>query len=84
MLKLSLKLSMYRLSIVGKPWKPVPPTPYYFSKRAEMYSASARKALAEGKVSEYNALMLKSIEYRTLAGQLPLEKEIHDDNIQTA
>ena len=65
-------------------WKPVPPTPYYLSKRAEMYSASASKALAEGRVSEYNALMLKSIEYRTLAGQLPLEKEIHDNDIQTA
>jgi hypothetical protein len=49
-----------------------------------MFSVSADKALAEGKVSEYNALMLKSIEYRTLAGQLPLEKEIHDNDIQTA
>lgn len=48
-----------------------------------MFSASAHKALAEGNVSEYNALMLKSIEYRTQAGQLPLEKEVND-NIHTA
>lgn len=62
-----------------KPWKPVPPTPYYLSKRAELFSANAHKALAEGDVSEYNALMLRASEYRTLAGQLPLEKEIQDD-----
>lgn len=66
-----------------KPWKPVPPTPYYLSKRAEMFSASAQKALAEGDVSKYNALILRAIEYRTLAGQLPLEKE-DDERIQTA
>ena len=68
---------------MAKPHKPVPPTPYYLSKRAEMFSASAQKALAEGDVSKYNALVLKAIEYRTLAGQLPLEKEIQDDDIHT-
>ena len=74
---------MRRLLIVGKkPWKPVPPTPFSFSKRAEMYSASASKALAEGRIIDSSALVLKAIEYRTLAGQLPLEKEINDDNIQ--
>ena len=67
-----------------KPWKPVPPTPYYFSKRAEMYSASAEKALAEGRLTDYSALILKSIEYRTLAGQLPLEKESHENAVHTA
>lgn len=81
---MSSNLSIHLRIIVGKKWKAVPPTPYYFSKRADMFSVSADKALAEGKVSEYNALMLKSIEYRTLAGQLPLEKEIHDNDIQTA
>lgn len=65
-----------------KPWKPCPPTPYYFSKRAEMFSASADKALAEGRIIDSSALMLKAIEYRTLAGQLPLEKEINDNTIQ--
>lgn len=65
-------------------WKAVPPTPYYYSKRAEMFSASADRALAEGRVSDYTALMLRAAEYRTLAGQLPLEKEIHDNDIQTA
>jgi hypothetical protein len=81
---MSSNLSIHLRIIVGKKWKAVPPTPYYLSKRADMFSVSADKALAEGKVSEYNALMLKSIEYRTLAGQLPLEKEIHDNDIQTA
>lgn len=71
---------MLRCSIVAKkPWKPVPPTPYYLSMRAELFSANAHKALAEGDVSKYNALMLRASEYRTLAGQLPLEKEIQDD-----
>jgi len=66
---------MFRCLIVAKkPWKPVPPTPYYLSKRAEMFSASAQIALAEGDISKYNALILRAIEYRTLAGQLPLEK----------
>jgi hypothetical protein len=49
-----------------------------------MYSASADKALAEGRLIEASALVLKSIEYRTLAGQLPLEKEDNDNNVQTA
>lgn len=74
---------MFRLSIVAKVWKAVPPTAFYYSKRADLFSANALKALAEGNVSEYNAQMLKSIEYRTLAGQLPLEKEIHDNQIHT-
>lgn len=69
-------------SIVAKKWKPVPPTPYYLSKRADMFSANADRALAEGKVSEYNALMLRAAEYRTLAGQLPLEKDTNDNDIQ--
>ena len=74
---------MRRLLIVGKkPWKPVPPTPFYFSKRAEMYSASASKALAEGRIIDSSALILKAIEYRTLAGQLPLERETNDNDIQ--
>jgi hypothetical protein len=76
---------MRRFTIVGKkPWKPVPPTPFYLSKRADMYSASAHKALAEGRITDYSALMLKSIEYRTLAGQLPLEKVEDESDIQTA
>jgi hypothetical protein len=73
---------MRRFLIVAK-WKPVPPTPYYYSKRAEMISAMAEKAMAEGRISDYTALILKAIEYRALAGQLPLEKEINDNNIRT-
>jgi hypothetical protein len=47
-----------------------------------MFSASADKALAEGRIIDSSALMLKAIEYRTLAGQLPLEKEINDNTVQ--
>ena len=43
-----------------------------------MFSASADKALAEGRIIASSALMLKAIEYRTLAGQLPLEKGHND------
>jgi hypothetical protein len=78
---LSLNLSIRPPIIVGK-WKPVPPTPYYLSKRAEMFSASASKALAEGRVTDHSALVLKAIEYRNLAGQLPLEKDDNDNNLQ--
>ena len=70
--------------VAKKPWKPVPPTPFYFSKRADMYSVNADKALAEGRLTDYSALMLKAVEYRTLAGQLPLEKVDNDNDIQTA
>jgi len=49
-----------------------------------MYSASAEKALAEGRLTDYSALILKAIEYRTLAGQLPLEKESHENAVHTA
>lgn len=69
---------MPRCIIVAKIHKAVPPTPFYFSRRAEMFSASAQIALAEGRVSDYRALMLKAIEYRNLAGELPLEKEDND------
>lgn len=62
----------------------MPPTPYYLSKRAEMFSASAEQALAEGRLTDYSALMLKAIEYRTLAGELPLEKEENDPKIHTS
>lgn len=80
---MSSSLSIHLPTIVGE-WKAVPPTPYYLSKRAEMFSASASKALAEGRVTDHSALMLKAIEYRHLAGQLPLEKETNDNNIQKA
>jgi hypothetical protein len=77
---------MRRCGLVAKkPWKAVPPTPFYLSKRADMYSNSAYTALLEGRLTDYSALMLKAVEYRTLAGQLPLEKvEENDNDIRTA
>jgi hypothetical protein len=63
---------------VGKVWKAVPPTPFYLSRRAELFSATAQIALADGRISDYRALMLKAIEYRNLAGELPLEKDDND------
>ena len=49
-----------------------------------MYSNSAYTALLEGRLTDYSALMLKAVEYRTLASQLPLEKVDNDNDIQTA
>ena len=63
---------------MAKNWKPVPPTPFYLSRRAELFSATAQIALADGRISDYRALMLKAIEYRNLAGELPLEKDDND------
>jgi hypothetical protein len=53
---------------------PVPPTPYYYGVRAELFLFDAQEALKEGDTTEHARLMLKAVEYQTLAGQLPLEE----------
>lgn len=73
---------MRRCIIVAKEWRAVPPTRYYYSMRAEMFSASAAQALAEGRVTDHSALILKAIEYRNLAEQLPLEEGMNEQPIQ--
>lgn len=53
--------------------KPVPPTPYYLSMRSAWFMRYAEEALARGNKEEYQRLMLRAIEYRDKAGQLPME-----------
>ena len=53
---------------------PVPPTPYYYGVRAELFLHDAQQALKQGDTTEHERLMLKAVEYQTLAGQLPLEE----------
>lgn len=57
-----------------KKHKPVPPTPFYYGKRAELFLHDAQMALLQGDTSRYAQLMLRATEYEELAGQLPSEK----------
>ena len=58
----------------------VPPTPYYYGKRADLFLRNAHKALAQGNKPEYERNLLKAIEYRELAGQFPLERTLCPNN----
>lgn len=58
----------------AKRYKPVPPTPYYYGKRAEMFLHDAEQALAEGNTERHAQLMVRATHYRDLAGELPLER----------
>lgn len=58
----------------AKRYKPVPPTPYYYGKRAEMFLHDAEVALAEGNTEQHARLMVRATHYRDLAGELPLER----------
>jgi hypothetical protein len=60
---------------MSKKHKPVPPTPYYYGKRAELFLHDAQVALMRGDSTNHARLMLRATEYQELAGQLPLEKE---------
>lgn len=55
-----------------KPWKPVPPTPYYLSKRAEMFRREAERALERGEKTHADHLNKRAQEYSALAGELPI------------
>jgi hypothetical protein len=61
--------------MMSKKHKPVPPTPYYYGKRAELFLHDAQTALLQGDTTKHAQLMLRATEYYELAGQLPLEKE---------
>ena len=60
--------------------KPVPPTPYYYGKRADLFLRQALEALAQGNEADYNKYLLKAIEYRELSGQFPIEKGLYDQS----
>jgi hypothetical protein len=54
--------------------KAVPPTPYYYGVRAELFLHDAEQALRQGDTTEHARLMLRASEYHELAGHLPLEE----------
>ena len=62
---------------MSKKHKPVPPTPYYYGKRAELFLHDAQQALAQGDTTKHARLMLRATEYEELAGQLPREEGMH-------
>jgi hypothetical protein len=63
---------------MSKKHKPVPPTPFYYGKRAELFLHDAQEALSQGDTTKYARLMLRATEYEQLAGQLPREEGIDE------
>jgi hypothetical protein len=63
---------------VSKKHKPVPPTPFYYGKRAELFLHDAQEALLQGDTTKHARLMLRATEYEQLAGQLPREEGIDE------
>jgi len=63
---------------MSKKHKPVPPTPYYLGKRAELFLHDAEIALAQGDTTKHARLMLRATEYEQLAGQLPREEGMNE------
>lgn len=53
-------------------WKPVQPTPFYLSMRAEWFRREADKALHKGEIINSAYLLKRAQEYATLAGELPI------------
>jgi hypothetical protein len=62
------------VGLVSKNHKPVPPTPYYYGKRAELFLHDAEKALLQGDTTKHAQLMLRATQYEELAGQLPSQE----------
>lgn len=52
----------------------VPPTPYYYGKRAELFLFDAEQALERGEHERHAQLIERATHYQGLAGQLPLER----------
>lgn len=63
---------------MSKKHKPVPPTPYYYGKRAELFLHDAQMALLRGDNVRHAQLMLRATEYEELAGQLPREEGTYE------
>ena len=57
---------------MSKAWKPVPPTPYYLSKRAEWFRREADNARSRGEKTNADHLDKRAQEYSALAGELQL------------
>lgn len=59
---------------MSRPHVPVPPTPYYYGMRAELFLHDAEIALGKGMKDEHARLVGRATHYQELAGQLPLEE----------
>lgn len=55
--------------------KPVAPTPFYLSKRAELFRREAVKAEQAGEKSRRDELLERARKYAILAGELDLHTE---------
>lgn len=53
--------------------KPVPPTPFYLSRRAELFRREAQRALESGERTKASELLNKAREYAILAGEFDME-----------
>lgn len=51
----------------------MPPTPYYYGVRAELFLHDAQEALIQGDTTEHARLMVRATYYAKLAEQLPME-----------
>jgi hypothetical protein len=56
-----------------KKHKPVPPTSFYYGKRADLFLSEALRALSEGNKEKHAELVTRAQQYRDLAGQMELE-----------
>jgi len=61
-----------RVPKLPKSLTPVPPTPYYYGKRAELFLYDAEQALLKGEREKHAQLIARATHYQQLAGQLPL------------
>lgn len=67
-----------------KAWKPVPPTKFYLSKRAEWFRIEAKRAQNMGDLTRCQDMMKRAREYAILAGQLELDTEGQDEQLHRA
>lgn len=61
--------------------KAVPPTAEYYGLRAEWFRNEATHALKKNDMEKYYYLYNRYVEYEQLAGQLPLNSEVINDNV---
>ena len=59
---------------MSKDRNPVPPTPYYYGVRAELFLHDAEQALKQGDTPDHARLLVRDTHYAELAGQFPLEE----------
>jgi len=72
----TLNMEIVGVGLMSKPHVPVPPTPYYYGVRAELFLHDAEQALREGRSQDHAKLMVRATHYQELAGQLPTMYDI--------